>query len=347
MALDLLACTLCLAPVLAMGAEGAARSPAQADCAAAKATAHWVPVKSIDFSSKHGVMLRSEDGTLTPMDVPYYRSEQIAPGAWRIESDGDYSYLIEGDNEALAIDGGYGAGNIREYLQTLTKKPVRYIANTHDHFDHTANDAYFGCAYMSAQTAEKATQPFQSFAGITFPRDYPKVLIGDGYVFQLGNREVDVFFVPNHTLGDLVFLDKRSRILFSGDDIFSGSNPIGAGSSVAQYERNMAKLAAHRSEFDQLATGGFGVIDAVWVDRYLANTRYILAGHDGEPVTAGQGQGPPAATPSDPSVAVVYRRRFPRPGDGGAGRGAGSQEFMRRMTYDDCTITYDTRHVQN
>ncbi len=69
-------------------------------------------------------MIKSQDGTLTPMDVPYYRSKLIAPGTWQIESDGDYSYLIEGDNEALAIDTGYGAGNIREYLQTLTKKPA-------------------------------------------------------------------------------------------------------------------------------------------------------------------------------------------------------------------------------
>jgi Metallo-beta-lactamase superfamily len=136
--------------------------------------APWIATKFIDFSAKHNVMIRNDDGTLTPMDVPYYRSTLIAPGTWRIESDGDFSYLIEGDNEALAIDTGYGAGNIREYLQTLTKKPVRYVANTHDHFDHTANNGYFDKAFMSAETAKKVTNPYPSFAGISFPRDYPK-----------------------------------------------------------------------------------------------------------------------------------------------------------------------------
>ena len=313
---------------------------------AVAAAAAWKPVKSIDFSSHHNVMIRSEDGTLTPMDVPYYRSTQIAPGAWRIESDGDYSYLIEGDNEALAIDTGYGAGNIREYLQTLTKKPVRYVANTHDHFDHTANNAYFDKAFMSAETAKLATIPFQSFAGIDFPRDYPKEIIGDGYKFQLGNREVEVFVIPNHTRGGTAYLDKRSRILFSGDEIFQGSITIAAFGSVAQYERNMAKLAARRGEFDQLATGGFGVIDASWVDKYLANARYILAGHEGEPVT--QQQGRPPAPPADPSGAIVYRRRFPRPGDGGAGAGGGAPDTNRRkMTYEGSGITYDVRHIRD
>src|SRR5580692_10642992 len=120
---------------------------------------HWVPTKSIDFSSRHNILIRSQDGTLTPMDVPHYNSTLIAPGTWQILSDGDYSYLIEGDNEALAIDSTYGAGNIREYMETLTRKPVRYVANTHDHFDHTADDSYFDRAFMSAFTKTKATIP--------------------------------------------------------------------------------------------------------------------------------------------------------------------------------------------
>jgi hypothetical protein len=106
----------------------------------------------------------------------------------------------------------------------------------------------------------------------------------------------------------------------------------------------MRKLSAHRSEFDQLATGGFGVIDANWVDKFLANTQYILAGHEGEPVTGPQGR-PPAAA-ADPAAPVTYRRRFPRPGDGGAGAGSGTPiEFLRKMTYEGSGITYDTRRI--
>jgi glyoxylase-like metal-dependent hydrolase (beta-lactamase superfamily II) len=312
-----------------------------------KPDAARTPVKQIDFSSKHAIMIKSQDGTLTPMDVPYYKSTLIAPGTWQIESDGDYSYMIEGDNEALAIDTGYGAGNIREYLQTLTKKPVRYVANTHDHFDHTANNAYFDKAFMSEETAKKATLPFQSFAGINFPRDYPKEIIGDGYQFQLGNREVDVFVIPNHTEGGTAYLDKRERILFSGDEIFQGNITISPVGSVARYERNMGKLEAHRKEFDKLATGGFGVIDASWVDKFLANTQYILAGHEGEPVTQQPRRGG-NALPADPTAPVVYTRRFPRPGDGGAGApSAVPNDSLREMTYDGCGVTYDIRHIQN
>ena len=141
----------------------------------------WTPVKLIDFSSKHNVLIQNADGTTTPMDVPYYTSKFVASGTWQIQGDGDYLYLVEGDDEAVVIDTGYGAGNVREYCQSLTAKPVKNVINTHYHFDHTANDAYFDCAYMTADTKAKATVPYPSFNGVIFPRNYPVQIISDGY----------------------------------------------------------------------------------------------------------------------------------------------------------------------
>jgi glyoxylase-like metal-dependent hydrolase (beta-lactamase superfamily II) len=304
--------------------------------------APWKPVKSIDFSSKHNVLIRNEDGALQAMDLPYYRSKLIAPGTWQIESDGDYSYLIEGDNEALAIDTGYGSGNIREYLQTLTKKPVRYVANTHDHFDHTANNAYFDRAYMSAKTAEKATTPFPSFAGVSFPKDYPHVIVADGFKFQLGAREIEVFLIPNHTAGGTAYLDRKQRILFSGDEIMEPNEPLNV--SVAAFAGNMRKLKAHRGEFDRVA-GGPGIFDAADVDKYLAAAEAVLAGGEGAPILPRPpGAGPGAATPAGPAGQVIYRRRFPRGPDLNLGP---PNPNMRRMIYEDRSITYNMTRIRD
>jgi glyoxylase-like metal-dependent hydrolase (beta-lactamase superfamily II) len=315
-------------------------APAITHCAAQAVAVGWTPVKSIDFSSRHNVMIRSEDGTLTPMDVPYYRSKLIAPGTWQIESDGDYSYLLEGDKEALAIDTGYGAGNIREYLQTLTRKPVRFVANTHYHFDHTANDSYFDCAYMSAGTAEKATIPYPSFAGMNFPRNYPKVIVEDGYKIQLGNREIEVLLIPNHTAGGTAYLDRRARILFTGDEFMEN---IRLNVSVAQFAQNMRKLAAHRSEYDKLA-GGPGMFDASEVDKYLAVAEYVLAGHEGERTTQ-QPRPDAMPAPADSAGQVIYQRRRVRAPDRPKDIPA-PDENQRRMTYEGRSLTYDVRHIQ-
>lgn len=176
-------------------------------------------IKIIDFSSKYDVLIRNRDGSLLPMDEPYFESRCIAPGTWCIRTDGDAVYLVEGNDQAVVIDSGYGAGNLREYCQRLTEKPVRYIVNTHDHFDHTANNAYFDKAYMTAATRPLATRPYPSFAGIDFPRDYPVEIVRDGDKLDLGGRTLEVLEIPDHAAGSIALLDSRERILFSGDEI--------------------------------------------------------------------------------------------------------------------------------
>lgn len=76
-----------------------------------------------------------------------------------------YSKTIWQKRFAKALACGYGAGNIRAVAQTLTltDKPVKYVINTHYHFDHTANDAYFDAAFMTKESIPYATVPYDSF----------------------------------------------------------------------------------------------------------------------------------------------------------------------------------------
>jgi glyoxylase-like metal-dependent hydrolase (beta-lactamase superfamily II) len=321
----------------------------------------WVPPKVIDFSSKHDVLILNPDGSLSPMDEPHFTSKQIAPGTWQILSDGDYMYLVEGDKEAILIDSGYGAGNIREYAQSLTKKPLKYVANTHLHFDHTANDGYFDRAYMSEGTKKGLPMPSGSFMGINFPRDYPIEVIGDGYKFQLGNRELEAILLGNHTPGGTAYLDRKARILYSGDEIM-GQQGVAIHVSVEQFEKMMEKLEAHRKEYDTLCAG-WEILDASWVDKYVAIAQYILAGNKGVPAW----QAPPAPLPNnwptnpppaDPAGRTVYIRHKPRtagilpPGViAGAGQAQGSgappNENIYRVTYGGATVTYDIRKIKD
>jgi glyoxylase-like metal-dependent hydrolase (beta-lactamase superfamily II) len=310
--------------------------------AAAQAPSAYKPPKLIDYSPKHDVLIRSDDGALTPMDQPYYQAKLIAPGTWQIESDGDYHYLLEGDDQALAIDTGYGAGNVREYLQTLTRKPVRFVANTHDHFDHTALNGYFDGAYMSAETAKKATIPFASFTGISFPQDYPKIIVSDSYKIQLGNREIEVFLAPNHTAGGTVYLDRKQRILFSGDEIMGANQPLNV--SVERFADNMKKLAAHRGEFDR-AAGGPGIFDGAVIDKYVAAADAVLSGAEGV-APMPRPPGAPAAAPADPNGPVIYQRRRVRAPDRPASLGAVNGN-SRSMAYQDIRINYDIRRIRD
>lgn len=298
-------------------------------------------MKQIDFSCKHHIWIQDEHGAIQPMDEPYFRSELIAPGTWLIRSDGDFSYLIEGDQEAMVIDSGYGCGNIRDFCQALTTKPIHRIANTHDHFDHTANNSYFDCAYMSAATYPLATRPFPSFAGIDFPRNYPVELIGDGFLFDLGGRTLETFEIPDHAVGSLAFLDRKNRILFSGDEFMvMGKNLNG---SVAHWAACLNKLMAHRQEFDTLYGGG-GRMDASILDLTYTACQRILSGEQGDPVQPQAFHYPAIADPEGLGRTIIHRYR-PHPEDGPKEKR--DTAYLRCLVQDGYPVTYDIRKIHD
>lgn len=295
----------------------------------------------IDFSCKHDIWLEDEDGSLQPMDEPYFRSWRIAPGTWQILSDGDFSYLVEGDEEAILIDSGYGAGNIRTYAQSLTEKPLSKICNTHDHFDHTALNSYFDLVYLSAETLPLATIPFPSFEGITFPRDYPVKIVGDGDIIPLKGRELKVFLVNDHAVGSLCFLDEKEGILFSGDEFM----PFGKSlhGSVSHWVQVLEKLLPHLNRIQRLCAGGWPDLSPELIQQQYECACRILDGFVGEPAKPGHF---PGDERMDELGRRIWKRRIPHPGDGPKDLNA-DIEYRRCLRYAGTSIQYDVRKIRD
>jgi glyoxylase-like metal-dependent hydrolase (beta-lactamase superfamily II) len=218
-----------------------------------------------------------------------FTSKQVRPGTWLIASHGSAAYLLQGSESCLMIDTGDSTdNNIREYAQGLTDRPVTIVANTHDHFDHCGLNGLFDCAYMSAAAAKTAKFLYDHLKNRFFKADYPVRIIGDGFKFELGGREIEVFDIPAHSPTSVAFLDNRERIVFSGDEIAVDAILISKldepQPSIQQYEKNLLKLMARRNEFDYVCFGhGSDIMNGNLVERCLANARHILAGNEGEP----------------------------------------------------------------
>ena len=295
-------------------------------------------MQTIDFSCKHHILIQNPDGSYSPMDEPWFQAEKIAPGTWKVMSSGDYSYLFEGEKEAVSIDTGYGAGNLREFLQTLTDKPVKNVINTHNHFDHTANNGYFEKAYMGHNAVPLATIPYASFEGIDFIQDYTRVGVGEGFVYDLGGRTLEIFDIPDHTADGIAMLDRKERLLITGDEFMT--LPMGKQLrrvTIGTFYGYLEKLMAHRQEFDRLVTGN-GVLDAALLDDYYHCAKLILEGDKGEPVQLKPG-GPPSM-PGGPNGELVYHRMIPHAGDGGAGKPIPAGNYYEKR-YGSVRIVYD------
>ena len=84
-------------------------------------------MEPVDWSILNDILIEDEEGDIRPMSEPYFKADKIAPGTWKILSDGDYSYLVEGDDEAIVIDSGMGAGLISRFIECCLHMPILII----------------------------------------------------------------------------------------------------------------------------------------------------------------------------------------------------------------------------
>jgi hydroxyacylglutathione hydrolase len=122
----------------------------------------------------------------------------------------NFTYLLEDEDtgEAIVIDPSW---DLPDVIQTIERNnlKVKYIVNTHYHFDHT-----IGNDFMIKSTGAKIIQHKVS----TIKHD---MTVSDGDKIKFGNSEVTVFHTPGHSK-DSVCLVGDGKI-FSGDTLFVGN----------------------------------------------------------------------------------------------------------------------------
>jgi len=154
-----------------------------------------------------------------------------------IAKDGDPAALgnagfVVGTDAVLVVDTFATVAAAEELayeIRKVTPLPVRFVVNTHYHYDHVGGDAAFTRigAVVVAHENERAwvrTENLKWRKEITAEdREMlahlvlPDVTYRDGLTIWLGDRRVDVFSRPGHTGGDSVVFVPSARVLFGGD----------------------------------------------------------------------------------------------------------------------------------
>jgi len=77
-----------------------------------------------------------------------YKFEKIADGVYYATGGfGSNNVVIVNDDDVLLVDTGTSPANARAFVadvKMLSNKPVRYVVNTHWHYDHTDGNSIFG-----------------------------------------------------------------------------------------------------------------------------------------------------------------------------------------------------------
>jgi hydroxyacylglutathione hydrolase len=191
---------------------------------------------------------------------------------------GELCYLVLGKKKALLIDGLCGVGSLKSYIETLTKLPVTLVL-THAHRDHDGAAWEYGecwlhpddipLLYTSKHSSAKSRFDFASQSEpvkrglVTLKDTVPQQLIKtypvyDGDIFDLEGVQIEAISVPGHSYGSLVFLDRKARMVYSGDacNIMTLIGFTGC-TTIEEYRNSLMHFKTYQDDFD-VCYGGHG-----------------------------------------------------------------------------------------
>lgn len=229
----------------------------------------------------------------------WFSVKQVADKVWRIDDHGgDNMYLVEGNEKALLIDAGTGVADLAAHFKSITSLPI-IVINTHGHPDHCGGDFQFKEVYAHNadfemisffcnenahenavnRTEDESPELTRFLLSDIDNFKMPALLsIQQGFIFDLGNRSLEVIEVPGHTKGSICLLDKKNKLLFTGDNdntlvwlFLDGCLPL------EQYVQTLQNLKRRSDEFITLLPGHGDPLDREFIDEQSYALRIFFA----------------------------------------------------------------------
>ena len=122
----------------------------------------------------------------------------------------NFTYIVEDEDtgEAIVIDPSWELAELELAIKQNDLK-IRYIINTHHHFDHTlGNEAM----------AESTRAPIVQHELSELQHD---ISVKDGDLIEFGNSKLEVVHTPGHSEDSMCLIGDGK--IFSGDTLFVGS----------------------------------------------------------------------------------------------------------------------------
>ena len=139
----------------------------------------------------------------------------------------NYSYLVidKTNNSACVIDPGESVPIINFIKKNNIN--LKYILNTHHHYDHIGGNLELKKKYGSKIIAFKDDK--DQIPGID-------ILVQDNQTWKADNFEAKIYYTPGHTNGHIVFHFFNEKKIFTGDTLFSlGCGRIFEGTFAEMY----------------------------------------------------------------------------------------------------------------
>ena len=162
-------------------------------------------------------------------DSVLIKTTRITNSVYMFEGAGGNIGVLVGNDGIILIDDQFGplSDKIKAALKAISDKPVKFVINTHYHFDHSGGNVNFGndgAIIVSHENTRKRLSADQFMAAFnteqkaTAYEGLPKITFTESVTLNLNGETVQVFHVKNaHTDGDVIIYFKNANVVHAGD----------------------------------------------------------------------------------------------------------------------------------
>ena len=189
------------------------------------------------------------------------KAEKVGGSVYMLTGAGGNIGLSIGDDGVVMIDDQFAplAAKIQAAIKGLTDKPVRFVLNTHWHFDHTGSNEEMGkTATLVAHdnVRKRLTAGSPGLLGNKIapaPKGaLPVITFDQSLTIHLNGEDIRALhYAKGHTDGDSIIYFTQSNVVHMGDDFVTYGFPfvdVSSGGSllgmIANVQKAMATLPA-------------------------------------------------------------------------------------------------------
>ncbi len=166
------------------------------------------------------------------------KTEKLSPTTYMMTGEGGNLGLSIGDDAVFVIDDQFAplTPKIKAAIAKLTKKPIKFVLNTHWHFDHTGGNENMGKAgalIIAHENVRKrlSADGFIAFFGMKTKAEpkvaLPVITFTQNMSFHINGDELYAYHVAHaHTDGDAIVHFKNSNVIHMGDTFFNKLYPF-------------------------------------------------------------------------------------------------------------------------